>query len=751
MAALSPQEVRSMISSSYVEIDYHDFEAYTGPMRDLYGHYMSTQGNNIAGNYYGYIDPEYNYYLKNYEEAIGIRQISETLLPNFYTYILATQPNNMPPDELEFLGTENRNSSLVNDAVQQITLGEFNENVLPNLISGDMHEYFETWTQATSRGVAPSIIGDINRLFKTMNIPASTVNSLDQESGIFARYNAVADSFPMSIKIGIPTGPIGTIGNLIERTGTSTVMTNVFINETANPESQEFVFKTNGYKSSAAIEDPFEVDLEQNEPQNASLVISSNTSVYDFKDWWDAAAEQADEVYALINPDNQADRDASSEQGEVPGELVTLGNNWYLSALKNAAKATAATEAITYKDALILGKKCRSETILYKLRKLRPATDEGDPILVSDFYFANTQLSKIIEYVDTQVIYSRMYQYELYGYELVYGSKFRLRADDSRYSGGAWDPDRIRAPTAFSFMVETLPNLKIIEYPIFTNRYQTENILENDNRAVGGVSYPPVRVIDRPPIPPGVFIASYKDKYTNILFNFEIRQDEYIKDRSQSYISINEEDIESFDLISRTQKMQDAFSLEKGKAEFKSEGEEEIEEIQIFRTEELNTTASSVADIYRSFSGKLHHTVEKTKGRDFIDTLQPNKIYYYTFRSVDRHQQVSNPTEIYKIQLHYKNGVYIPRIQALNIEKMLTKPQTPTKRMVRYLEIKAAEIQTEPVITIGDDGRITASSKSMITNNEKKVTTNKFLVRLVSRDTGKKVNFVIDFTESEPD
>ena len=749
MAGMTSQDVINVVSSSYIETEYYDFEAFTGPMRDLYGHYLSLDGNNMNGNYYGYIDPEYNYYLKNYEDAIGSRQISETLLPNFYTYILATQPGSNVPDELEFLGSENRNSTLVNDAVQQITLGEFNQNVLPNLVSGDMHEYFETWTNATSQGVAPSIIGDVNRLFKTLNVPASMVNDLDQESGIFARYNAAADSFPMSIKIGVPTGPVGTVGNLIERTGTSTVMTNIFINQAATPNPQEFIFETNGYKSTADIEDPFGVDIQENAPQDAKLAISSNASVYDFNDWWEAAAEEAYEVYVLANPESEEEQSNSREQGDIPGELLTLGANHYMSALKNAAKAAAATEATTYSEAMVLGKKCRSETIIYKLRKLKTVAGNDTPAVAGEFFFANTQLSKIIEYVDTQVIYNRQYQYELYGYELVYGSRFRFRSNDSRYSAGAWTA-QTQAPTAFSFMVETLPNIKIIEYPIFTNRWQTENVLDNDDRAVGGVSYPPVRVIDRPPIPPGVFVASYKDKYKNVLFNFEIRQDEYINDRAQSYIAIDDEDTEAFDLISKTQKLQDAFSLPKGKAEFKSEGEEEIEEIQIFRTEEINLAATSVGEVYKSFSGKLHHTVEKSKGRDFVDTLEPNKIYFYTFRSVDRHEQVSNPTEIYKIQLHYKNGVYIPRIQALNIEKMLTKPQVPSKRMVRYLEIKAAEIQTEPITVLDDTGRITTSQKSMITNSENKVTTNKYLIRLTSKDTGKKINLVIDFTDTEP-
>ena len=57
--------------------------------------------------------------------------------------------------------------------------------------------------------------------------------------------------------------------------------------------------------------------------------------------------------------------------------------------------------------------------------------------IVQNFYFPNTSKENVIEFVDTQVKRlsengSRQeYVYEIYGYAVVYGSKFRVRPDFS--------------------------------------------------------------------------------------------------------------------------------------------------------------------------------------------------------------------------------------------------------------------------------------------------------------------------------
>ena len=69
----------------------------------------------------------------------------------------------------------------------------------------------------------------------------------------------------------------------------------------------------------------------------------------------------------------------------------------------------------------------------------------------------------------------------------------------------------------------------------------------------------------------------------------------------------------------------------------------------------------------------------------------------------------------------------------------------PTKKMARFIEIKAAPIQSNVQNTFDNDNSIVQSKKSFIERTEYKVENNKFVVRLTSRDTGRKIQFGINF------
>ena len=83
--------------------------------------------------------------------------------------------------------------------------------------------------------------------------------------------------------------------------------------------------------------------------------------------------------------------------------------------------------------------------------------------------------------------------------------------------------------------------------------------------------------------------------------------------------------------------------------------------------------------------------------------------------------------------------------------------QMPTKTMNRFIEIKGADIQTLPFAEVSQnsgfvDARtgLFASEKSLVEQTGiNGITGNKFIVRLTSRDTGRKVNIVLDFTSKE--
>ena len=195
-----------------------------------------------------------------------------------------------------------------------------------------------------------------------------------------------------------------------------------------------------------------------------------------------------------------------------------------------------------------------------------------------------------------------------------------------------------------------------------------------------------------------------------------------------------------------------------GHLEFKTEGFEEIKMAEIFRTTNLDMRASSKEDLYRSFEGRLYKTLDTTlppddpsgnyaRSLDFMDEVDSNKDYYYTVRFGDVHGNLSNPSEIYRVRIDSQEDGSYPVIEAVNFKKQNIK--APAKEMVRYLEIQAADIQSIPYVAAAE-GDITTSLKSLVDyDTENKVENNKFLIRITSKDTGRKIDIKTSFALKE--
>ena len=733
MTGLRDSDARAISEQSFVSYEFYNFKAHSGLARDLFGHQLSKTEGDLNSEVFGYIDPEYNYFFPEYENAIAGSNVPHLLLPNFYTYIMASSDSLPAGDPPDFLGGE-RQSTSRNQAIQQITLGEFSNDVLPNLRGGDLSDYLTTYSNSIEGGVTTNISSQLTNLYRNIGLPADQVD-------LFGRLNAKASGFPMTIKIGIPTGPIGSLGAMIERTGTSTSMTNLLVNSSG--QSELFNFACNAYEVPILSDDPFDIERPENQPQASTLSIEAPTVIYDYDTWISDIENTNDNIATLTTNDGQSYR-AGGER--LPNELITLSDSHYINNLKLAIDAKAQEQTVTYRN--LINKEFErnstySETFMYKLRKFTTDIDGENPRLVNEFYIPNTQLSKIIEYVDTQIKYNETYYYELFGYNIVFGSEYRFRTREYSASGGSWNENAFSSRSlSYSFNVESLPNIKVVEYPIFSNTWRTGNISLAESSS-GGVKYPIARIVDRPPVAPNVFASPLKNNFRQVMFNFQPMVDMFV----DKYISLDNDDEEQFRQISRTQKIQENYDLKRGEVEFKNEGLQEIKSVEIYRTEEMAEFPISTQELYDSFRDKLHQVVLNSQGLDFLDTLEPNKTYYYTFRTIDRHEQVSNPTQIYEINLSYSSGVFIPIIKLYNPEDNLVNTKSPSKKMARFIEIKSADIQSQVYDEYSEGQELITSRKGLVEDQEDRVTTNKFLIRLTSKDSGKKISFLVDFKE----
>tara|TARA_R100001082_G_scaffold90866_1_gene57493 strand:- start:177 stop:527 length:351 start_codon:yes stop_codon:yes gene_type:complete len=93
----------------------------------------------------------------------------------------------------------------------------------------------------------------------------------------------------------------------------------------------------------------------------------------------------------------------------------------------------------------------------------------------------------------------------------------------------------------------------------------------------------------------------------------------------------------------------------------------------------------------------------------------------------------------------YDKGTYLPQIQEYH--PVLQKRGVATKRLTRFLEIRGADIQTIDYAKYDTDGSYLGSQIGLIRDSDDQIKNNTFIVRLTSKDTGKKIQFRLNFEE----
>ena len=129
------------------------------------------------------------------------------------------------------------------------------------------------------------------------------------------------------------------------------------------------------------------------------------------------------------------------------------------------------------------------------------------------------------------------------------------------------------------------------------------------------------------------------------------------------------------------------------------------------------------------------------------------------FRSVDLHGALSNPSEVYQIELYNDGGVGYPIIRQYEFNS--ADPKTTTKSARKLIQIipriSQVYLNEEDSELVNPDGTLnSAANKSIVLGLEDEslfaagttfgVSTGKrFKIRLTSKFTGKKVDINIDF------
>ena len=133
---------------------------------------------------------------------------------------------------------------------------------------------------------------------------------------------------------------------------------------------------------------------------------------------------------------------------------------------------------------------------------------------------------------------------------------------------------------------------------------------------------------------------------------------------------------------------------------------------------------------YEDFSDNLLTTVSTLQRDSFstvyswsmchLDTIIPNKIYYYMVRSVDIHGHKSYPSSVYKVRMINDSGAIYPLVEVIDMDGMVVD----------------SALGKEDNITLG------IISPKLFGNSSYGQT---FKIRLISKNTGKKIDLNVTF------
>ena len=394
-----------------------------------------------------------------------------------------------------------------------------------------------------------------------------------------------------------------------------------------------------------------------------------------------------------------------------------------LSAIFSAKIAEIVNRHYRTFSELIAGKPAYSETVMYKICKYR-GDGSGEPI--QRIFLPNSNEIDIHNYIDTQVKYGEIYTYKIFGYEMVVGNKYY-------YSDAKMDFD---FPDLALARVNQSISIQLIETELFTKV---------------------LAVVDHPPVAPEVDIVPFKgvNNKIRLLLNRSIgkvtthpiaievgeqeKLDSYkiLKDIApDGPITYKSDDIPAYFEIYRM-----------------SEKPEKYQDFAGHKILKLETDSNTVTELLYGWHERKRK--QTTASATYDDSLQPNQKYYYMFRSVDIHNNISLPTEVFEVEIIDENGVVYPRIKAIELKE--TNMNVVSKAFKRLLKIKPATSQLffdetnfrhedshKSPEQIGSVTDIIPSSVKLGLADES-IWSKKFKLRLTSRQTGKKIDINFQF------
>jgi len=446
-------------------------------------------------------------------------------------------------------------------------------------------------------------------------------------------------------------------------------------------------------------------------------------------------------------------RDDAEDSAALDNDCNPLFKALFGAAFVEHLKNIYNEKARTYSD-ILDGVPAYTEDLFYLIKKFRKNNGDDGEICVQNIVIPNTSDLNIVEYVDTQVKYGAhaTYRYEVHVYRVVFGSKYYYRwpysADDHVPPPINADGNNNRLINPLTAESSPIGNTSLffenITYqPLITgNGFSPEAsydfkytakvdvYVEPSIKLIGEqmFSTPEIKILDSPPVPPFVNIVPYRAISNKIKIILDGSTDTF---RATPVIILDGDQATFNDILNS----QFSHLNQGGDGKVKFSSDDRVANFQTFRIEEKPTSYSDfVLHPNEDFA-----IIETGGSAAFDDSIEPNKKYYYTFRTVDNHGHVSNPTPVYEVELIDEKGAVKPLIRTISME--VEENKAHLKEFQKYLLLRPTDRQ----IYFSEQSDVNSIFSTDNEQNNKK----KYKMRITSKGTGKKIDINFSFTKKD--
>ena len=431
--------------------------------------------------------------------------------------------------------------------------------------------------------------------------------------------------------------------------------------------------------------------------------------------------------FTSFDPDAQSDVERPSfrllrDYKREPEEMLIdpqHAQNANLDLFEDPGGPVDVAQVIKTFEEVLAGDRCHTETLMYIVKK-RPVIGGLLQAPIQTYYISEQfpQLFPVTLF-DSQVKYNQKYIYDIDRVVLVFGNEYEYDSMQKVY-GGAKGGNTAHIPVLNNASIKAM----VVPY------------------VVGGM---PATIIDKPPVPPEIsfYAARGFDNQVRILLNSSTGElnakPVAILDEDKTFFE--EEYLAQYGMpLSFNEIMT---SPDAQKIQFKSD-----DPVDLYELFKLETAPTSYAD----FIGGTMITVNPSYGipGEHIDKIKPNKKYYYCVRSIDMHNNKSNPTHIFEIEMVNNNGQIFLKQEIFNFESV---PETYVKSGRRFLYVEPAMRQViyDPATTSPGPAAldIAPPTNTLLGAPETdRVWGKNFKVRVASKKTGRKIDLNITFKNS---